>query len=77
MKEVEEILRDYDYQFKGTLLDDFHNEVKEGNLTELQYLDLLVTEWIPCWMEMDKESSFYLLSMQRKLSKILKKLKEE
>lgn len=74
MKEVEKILKDYDYRFKGTLFDDFKHETESGNLSTRDYLDLLVHEWIPCWIERDREYSIYLIVMQRKLQKILKEL---
>lgn len=74
MKEIEKILKDYDYRFKGTLLDDFKHETESGNLSKKDYLDLLVHEWIPCWIERDREYSIYLIVMQRKLQKILKEL---
>ena len=64
------ILEQYDNETKGTLTEDFRQEVlNDKNYTEKEFVEVLINEWTPIWLE-DREED------KEVIEKLIEDLKE-
>lgn len=71
INQILNIFKNYDRETKGTLTLDFKQEVlKNKNYTEVEFIKVLINDWIPIWLEEreeDKEAIKQLVSDLNKL----------
>lgn len=72
VKKLKEIFGVIDRELKGTFLSDFENEVlKEKVYTVNEYISLVLNDWLPIWIEENKEDKEVYKWLEKQLRKLL------